>query len=126
MDEAQVRERAEDVCAALVAGDVGQATEAFSAELRQNLGEVIALLPLPATEGGVESIERGGGSSYTVVLRLVGETEEVLLQSRWKDRDGEPTLIELSHLSATEKAIQSGELEPGAEAGEASGVDDDT
>jgi hypothetical protein len=117
MDETQVRERAEAVCAALVAGDVGKATEDFSKELRQNLGEVIALLPLPATEGTVESIDRGGGSSYTVVLRLVGETEEVLLQTRWKERDDRPTLIELSHLSATERAIQSGELEP--EPGEA-------
>ena len=112
MDETQVRERAEAVCAALVAGDVERATEDFSKELRQNLGEVIALLPLPAIEGSVESIDRGGGSSYTVVLRLVGETEEVLLQSRWKDRDGHPTLIELSHLSATERAIQTGEAEP--------------
>ena len=112
MDETQVRERAEAVCAALVAGDVGKATEDFSKELRQNLGEVVALLPLPATEGTVESIDRGGGSSYTVVLKLVGETEEVLLQTRWKERDDRPTLIELSHLSATERAIQSGELEP--------------
>ena len=112
MDETQVRERAEAVCAALVAGDVGKATEDFSKELRQNLGEVVALLPLPATEGTVESIDRGGGSSFTVVLRLVGETEEVLLQTRWKERDDRPTLIELSHLSATELAIQSGEVEP--------------
>jgi hypothetical protein len=117
MDETQVRERAEAVCAALVAGDVGKATEDFSKELRQNLGEVVALLPLPATEGTVESIDRGGGSSFTVVLRLVGETEEVLLQTRWKERDDRPTLIELSHLSATELAIQSGEVE--AEPGEA-------
>jgi hypothetical protein len=113
MEEAQVRERAEAVCAALVAGDVGKATEDFSKELRQNLGEVVALLPLPATEGTVESIERGS-SAFVVVLRLVGETDEVLLQTRWKERDGQPTLIELSHLSATEKAIQSGELEPDA------------
>jgi hypothetical protein len=111
MEETQVRERAEAMCAALVAGDVERATEDFSKELRQNLGEVIALLPLPASEGMVESIDRGGGSSYTVVLRLVGETEEVLLQTRWKERDDQPTLIELSHLSATEKAIQSGEVE---------------
>jgi hypothetical protein len=119
MEEAQLRERADALCAALVAGDVGKATEDFSKELRQNLGEVVALLPLPATEGTVESIDRGGGSSFTVVLRLVGETEEVLLQTRWKERDGRPTLIELSHLSATEKAIQSGELEPDAESGDA-------
>ena len=117
MEEAQVRERAEAVCAALVAGDVGKATESFSKELRQNLGEVVALLPLPATEATVDFIERGS-SGFVVVLRLVGETEEVLLQTRWKERDDQPTLIELSHLSATEKAIQSGELEPEAEPGE--------
>ena len=113
MDEAQVRERAEAMCAALVAGDVGKATEDFSKELRQNLGEVVALLPLPATEGTVDSIERGS-SGFVVVLRLVGETEEVLLQTRGKERDDRPTLIEISHLSATEKAIQSGEIEPDA------------
>ena len=117
MEEPQVRERAEAMCAALVAGDVGQATEDFSKELRQNLGEVVALLPLPATEATVDSIERGS-SGFVVVLRLVGETEEVLLQTRWKERDDQPTLIELSHLSATEKAIQSGELETEAEAGD--------
>ena len=117
MEEPQVRERAEAMCAALVAGDVGTATEDFSKELRQNLGEVVALLPLPATEATVDSIERGS-SGFVVVLRLVGETEEVLLQTRWKERDDQPTLIELSHLSATEKAIQSGELEPEAEPGD--------
>src|SRR5215213_5599891 len=111
IDEARVRERADAMCAAVVAGDVERATEDFSKELRENLGEVIALLPLPAAEGSIESIDRGG-SSYTVVLRLVGETEEVLLQTRWKDRDDRPTLIELSHLSATERAVQGGELEP--------------
>lgn len=121
MEEPQVRERAEAMCAALVAGDVGKATEDFSKELRQNLGEVVALLPLPATEGTVDSIERGS-SGFVVVLRLVGETEEVLLQTRWKERDDQPTLIELSHLSATEKAIQSGELEPDADS--ASEADD--
>ena len=117
MEEPQVRERAEAMCAALVAGDVGKATESFSKELRQNLGEVVALLPLPATEATVDSIERGS-SGFVVVLRLVGETEEVLLQTRWKERDDQPTLIELSHLSATEKAIQSGELEPEGEPGD--------
>ena len=111
MEEQDVRDRAEALCAALVTGDVGQATEDFSKELRQNLGEVIVLLPLPSTEATVESIDRGGGSGYTVVLRLVGETEEVLIQTRWKERDGRPTVNEVSHLSRTEVAAQSGEAE---------------
>jgi hypothetical protein len=117
MEEPAVRDRAEALCAALVAGDVGRATVDFSQELQRNLGEVVALLPLPAIEATVDSIERGG-SGFIVILRLVGETEEVLLQTRWKERGDRPTVIELSHLSKTE-TVQSvapeGEGEGGAE-----------
>ena len=90
-------------------------------ELRRNLGEVLALLPLPSVEAGVDSIERGG-SGFVVVLRLVGESEEVLIQTRWKDREGEPTMIELSHLSKTETAPPVGGDETEADGGEASAV----
>ncbi len=104
MDEQEIRDRADAMCAALVDGDIERATEDFSEELRRNLGEVIALLPLPASEATIESFEgTGGGSSATVVLRLVGETEEVLITTRWKDRDGSPTVVEASHLSRTER-----------------------
>jgi hypothetical protein len=103
MDEQQVRERAEAVCAALVAGDVSRMSEDISDELRQKLGEVLALLPLPATEATVESIKHGG-AAYVVVLRLVGESEEVRIQTRWKDRGGHPTIVEVSHLSREELA----------------------
>jgi hypothetical protein len=96
MDEQDVRDRAEAVCAALVAGDADGAMAAFGGELRRNLGEVLALFPLPATDAAIESVERGG-SGFTVVLRLVGETDEVTLQTRWKERDGQATLIEVSH-----------------------------
>jgi hypothetical protein len=115
MDEETVREHARALGDALVAGDVGRATEDFSNELRQNLGEVLALLPLPATEASVESIEHGG-AGYNVVLRLVGESEEVLIQTRWKDRDGKPTVVETSHLSRTESAPAETDEEGDAEA----------
>jgi len=115
MEEQDVREHAEALCAALVAGDIERVTEDFSKELRQNLGEVLALLPLPSNEATVDSIDRGGGSGYTVVLRLVGETDEVLIQTRWKARDGRTTIIEASHLSKTITAAQSGEAEGAGE-----------
>ena len=38
------------------------------------------------------------------MLRLVGETDAVLIQTRWKDRDGEPRMVEASHLSSTQIA----------------------
>ena len=103
MDDAAVREQAQAFCDALLAGDVDRAIEFMSAELHRNLGEVIALLPLPATETAIESVE-AGGAGYNVVLRLVGESETVLIQTRWKDRDGTPTIIEASHLSKTPTA----------------------
>ena len=102
MDAEIVRERATAFCGALDAGDVDGATQDMSPELQRNLGEVLALLPLPSNESTVESVEKAG-PGYNVILRLAGETDEVELQTRWKDRDGEPTLVEASHLSRTER-----------------------
>jgi hypothetical protein len=118
MDQDAVRERAQALCEALVAGDIERATADFSTELRRNLGEVIALLPLPASAAAVESVDHAG-SGYTVVLRVTGETDEAQIQTRWKDRDGRPTVVEASHLSHT--AIEAAEA---AEAAEAVGGDE--
>jgi hypothetical protein len=115
MDEPAVRERAQAFCDALAAGDVDRAIEAMSPELRRNVGEVLALLPLPANEVTIESVERGG-AGYNVVVRLSGEIDEDLIQTRWKDRDGQPTIIEASHLSRTERAVpEQAESEASAE-----------
>jgi hypothetical protein len=109
VDEPAVREAAQTFGDALAAGDVEQAMECFSQELRRNAGEVLALLPLPANDVGIESLERSG-PGYNVVLRLTGETNEDLVQTRWKDRDGRPTIVEVSHLSRTERATPDEEL----------------
>jgi hypothetical protein len=103
VDEQQVRARAQAVCDALAAGDIDRATQEFSPELQRNLGEVLALMPLPANEVEIDSIEHGG-SGFNVVLRIAGEVDEVLIQTRWKDRDGEPRMVEASHLSSKELA----------------------
>lgn len=102
MDVDTVRERATAFCEALDAGDVDAATGFMSPELKRNLGEVLALLPLPSSGSEVVTADRAG-SGFDVVLRLVGPADEVELQTRWKDRDGEPTLVEASHLRRTER-----------------------
>lgn len=107
IDEGTVRERAQALCDALMAGDVEKATEDVSDELRRNLGEVVALLPLPANEAVIDSVERGA-SAFVVVLRVAGETDETMIQTRWKDRDGKPTIVEVSHLSQTALAAPAG------------------
>jgi hypothetical protein len=103
MDPETIRAHAQAHCDALVAGDIDRAAEELSDELRSNLGQLIALLPLPLTSATIESVDRAGGSGFNVILHLVGESSEVRLQTRWKDRDGEPTIVEASHL--TENAI---------------------
>jgi hypothetical protein len=116
VDPDAIRERATAMCNALVAGDVELATQDFSPELHRNLGEVLSLLPLPASEAVVESVERGG-SGLVVVLRIVGETDEATIQTRWKDRDGRPMVVEAGHLSRTARAIEAAaEAETGADA----------
>ena len=96
MDPQAVRQHADAFSEALQAGDIERATSHFSRELHANLGPTIALLPLPISEAVVESVEVGG-SGYVVMLRLTGDSGEVLLQTRWKDRDGTPTIVEVSH-----------------------------
>ena len=120
MDIDTVRDRATAFCEALDAGDVDEAAAYLSPELRRNLGEVLALMPLPTNDSMVVSVERGG-PGCNVVLRLLGETEEVELQTRWKDRDGEPTLVEASHLSQTQRDA----AETTAEEGEGESADSD-
>ncbi|MBA2381371.1 MAG: hypothetical protein H0V73_04595 [Chloroflexi bacterium] len=115
MDEPAVRSQAQAFCDALAAGDVDRAIEDFSPELRRNIGEVLALLPLPANEVAIDSIDHGG-TGYNVILRLAGEVDEVMIQTRWKDRDGRPTIVEASHLSKTERAIPDAEADDEAAA----------
>jgi hypothetical protein len=99
MDEQAVREHAQSHVDALVAGDVDRALQDLSKELRSHPGELMAMLPLPLTSGEVESVEMAG-SGYTSVLHLIGETDETRLETRWKERDEKPTIVEVSHLSS--------------------------
>ncbi len=97
MDTEVIREHAQAYCDALLAGDVDKAVEEFSTELRQHIGELISQIPLPLTEATVESVEVGG-KGYIANLLLVGESGSVKVLTRWKDRDGTPTLVEASHV----------------------------
>lgn len=114
MDPQVVRERAQAYCAALVDGDIERAAEELSHELRSNLGSLVAILPLPLIEATVESVEVGG-SGYVAMLRLIGEAGEIELQTRWKERDGHPTIVEVSHVAdATTAVAETPEVGPEA------------
>ena len=100
MTEDEIRDRTAAVCRALVAGDVGQVVGALSDELQRNPGEVVAMLPLPAVAAEMTRLEgSGGGAAYVALLDVTSETEHLELQLRWKDRNGEPRIVEVSHVS---------------------------
>jgi hypothetical protein len=97
MDEQTVRQHAQAQCEALLAGDIGRAAEEMSKELRSNLGPIVAMLPMPMTEATIESVEMTK-TGYLAVLRLVGDGGTLHLETRWKDRDGRPTIVEASRV----------------------------
>jgi hypothetical protein len=97
MDEPIVREHVQALCDALRAGDVGRASQEMSRELQANLGPLVAMLPLPLTEAKIESIDMAG-TAYLAVLHLIGDEGSIRLQTRWKERDGRPTMVEGSHV----------------------------
>ena len=97
MDVQTVRQHADAYVEALLAGDIERASEEFSEQLKSNIGEIVSQLPLPLTEAAVESVEVAG-SGYVAVLHLTGETDDIRMETRWKDRDGRPTLVEASHV----------------------------
>ena len=101
MEEQAVRQHADAYCAALVAGDIERAAQELSDQLKSNLGQLVAMLPMPLTEATVEAVERTG-SGVRVVLSLTGETAETRLETRWKERDGRPVIVEVSHLAEKE------------------------
>jgi hypothetical protein len=111
MDRDLVQTHAQAQCDALIAGDIDQAAEDFSPELKSNLGQFVTLLPLPLTEATVESVEQTG-TGYLVVIRAVGENDIVRMQTRWKERDGRPTMVEASHIVEHSEPVTAGEEEP--------------
>jgi len=123
MTEEEVRERARAIADALVAGDIGQVVSTLSDELQRNPGEVVAMLPLPAVAAEVARIEgAGGGAAYVVVLDVTSETEHLELQTRWKDRNGEPRIVEVSHISRRAREAEAEAVAAAADA-EAGGAD---
>ena len=122
MDEQLIREHAQALCEALLAGDIGKASQAMSPELQRNLGPVVALLPLPLTSAGIESVEMTG-TGFLAVLALAGDGGESRLETRWKERDGKPTMVEASHVAAEPVEVAPiGSEENGEAAGSAESV----
>jgi hypothetical protein len=112
MTEQAVRDQAQAFCDALLAGDMGQAADQLSSQLRSSMGPIVAMLPLPLTAAIIESVETTG-TGYRAVLRLEGEGGTLNLETRWKDRDGRPTIVEASrvHEEPPPEVVEDGDEE---------------
>src|SRR5687767_7877130 len=118
MDVETVRQHADAYRAALLAGDIGRASEEFSQQLKQNIGEVVSQLPLPLTQAAGES-DDVAGSVDGADPHLTGETDEIRIETRWTDRDRRPQMVEASHVIdrvAAPPAEEGAEAEAEAEA----------
>ena len=110
MDEQTIREHAQAVCDSLSAGDIGAASKHMSRELQANLGQVVAMLPLPLTDASVGDVEMTK-TGYRATLELTGEGGALTLETRWKERDGQAVMVEASHLAEAEASAPTQEVD---------------
>jgi hypothetical protein len=92
MDEAQVREHAEEHARAVERGDLAAVTADFIPELHPQVPELAKSLPQPCNTGEVLSVEDKDDHAV-VQIRYTGDDAAVTIQTRWEDRDGRPLIV---------------------------------
>ncbi len=97
MDEARLREDAEAHGSATVSGDLKTAGSYLDKEAYAAAGQVMEKMPKPLEASEVGSVEIQGDEAL-VQIRYSGGGDEVVIESRWADRDGSPKIVGLSVL----------------------------
>ncbi|HEY1595093.1 MAG TPA: hypothetical protein VGF74_06845 [Thermoleophilaceae bacterium] len=92
MDEAQVRERAEEHARSVERGDLAAVTADFIPELHEAVPELAKSLPNPVNTGEVLSVEDKDDHAV-VQIRYTGDDSSVTIQTRWEDHDGRPLIV---------------------------------
>ena len=92
MDEAHVREHAEEHARAVERGDLAAVTADFIPELHEAVPEIAQSLPSPVNTGEVLSVEDKDDHAV-VQIRYTGDDDTVTIQTRWEDRDGRPLIV---------------------------------
>jgi hypothetical protein len=92
MDEAQVRQCAEDHAKAVERADLPAITADFIPEMREAVPEIAKSLPSPVNKAEVLSIE-DKDDHCVVQIRYTGDDSAVTIQTRWEDREGRPLIV---------------------------------
>lgn len=92
--ESEVRASAEAHAQAIVAGDIGSAVRHLSDRAQAQGPDVMKSMPSPLTGAEVTSVE-SSDDGFLVRIRYAGETDELLVESRWIEQDGRPMADDL-------------------------------
>lgn len=94
MDEQAVRTHAEAHGNALIEGDLKRAGSDLTPEAQAQAPEVMSNFPKRVESAEVVSLDVQGEEAV-VHARYSGEGKEVIVESRWGDRDGRPKILDM-------------------------------
>lgn len=94
MDEGKVRAEAEAHANATVAGDLRTAGSALTKEGAANAGAVMSRLPNSLDSAEILDVS-AEDDEWVARIAYRGEGREVVVASRWAEREGRPKIIEL-------------------------------
>jgi len=92
MDEAQVREHAEEHGKSVERGDLAAVTSDFIPELHPQVPEIAKSLPNVPITAEVLSV-RAADDHAIVQIRYAGADRAVTIETRWEDHDGRPMIV---------------------------------
>ena len=94
MDEAAVRQHAEDHGQAMVDGDLRRAGGDLSPEAQQQAPSVMSNFPKVVETAEVKSLDLQGDAAV-VLATYRGGDKEVTVEARWEERDGRPKIVDM-------------------------------
>ena len=94
MDEAAVKTHAEEHGQAIIDGDLRRAGSDLTPEAQAQAPDVMSNFPKKVESAEVLSLDVQGEEAI-VQARYAGEGKEVVVESRWGDRDGRPKILDM-------------------------------
>ncbi|MDQ3876783.1 MAG: hypothetical protein M3290_00315 [Actinomycetota bacterium] len=94
IDKTTVEQHARTHGEAVVAGDLRTAGSSLTKDARDQAGAVMGALPKTLEAATVESVDEAD-EGLVARIKYTGEGREVVVESLWEDRDGEPKIAAL-------------------------------
>jgi hypothetical protein len=94
MDDANMRQCAQDHAAAVERGDIAAVIADFVVEMRPNVPELAKGLPNPVQSAEVLSVDVGDSESVAQIRYSGTDGSEVTIRSHWREVDGRPQIFQ--------------------------------